>query len=116
MQMKLPSVIEVYHDSRKSTYIFTDENEELPKAPKLRGLTERQLNLNHSNLGLKDFSGKNVINEEASENSDISLPKIKSNFNQGYKMAVISDKDEDESFEDDYHHAYNLNIIADKDS
>jgi len=64
MQPKLPKVIELYHDSRKSTFIFKDEDEEPKQIPRMRGLTQRDPDLKLSNFGMKKFDNSNVIQEE----------------------------------------------------
>jgi len=73
MYVKKTKVIELYNDSRKSTYIFKEEDESI-KIPKNRGVTQKVINPKFSALGEKGLLDENdVIPEEDSYMDDSNL-------------------------------------------
>lgn len=61
MKPKQLKVIELYHDNRKSTYIFKEEEESPTEKP--RGITQFNPNIKLSNFGLKPRPVQDTIEE-----------------------------------------------------
>jgi hypothetical protein len=61
MKPKQMKVIELYHDNRKSTYIFKEEDESPTEKP--RGITQFKPNIKLSNFGLKPRPVQDTIEE-----------------------------------------------------
>lgn len=97
MQVKLPNVIELYHDSRKSTYVFKDED----SPHKARGITQLKPNIKLTAFG-KNLVPNQTIKEEATESEELSslkFEKIASKLSSDFILSAEGNNKDYDSFD-----------------